>query len=733
MTYPSIRDWLFSVKTFGASMLALYLGLYFQLPRPYWAMATVYIVSNPFVGATRSKALYRALGTALGATAAILLVPPFVEAPFLFSVVVALWTGTLLYLAMSDRTARSYVFMLAGYTMPLIALPTVTDPTTVFDVAIARTEEILLGIVCASVVGGAVLPNRLAPTLIERADAWFRDAAFYGGETLSGHLAGKSLSACRQRLASTLGALEFLLSQLSYDHAHPRVMVRAQALHGRMQLFLPLMSALADPLIALMRELKQLPEELESLLADAAQWFDAPLPEPDDAVAGAHDPVADRLRARIVALQPSGDAMVSWDGALLSNALWRLRQVLDVWQDCRSLRALIANESGAWQPHYRHWRLGGTQRYFDRGMMLFSTLSAAGAIILACWLWIESGWHDGAGAVTLAAVACCFFAALDEPAPMVFRFFTATCASVVFAGLYLFVVLPHVHDFPMLIVMFAGPFILVGTLIPRPQFNLVTMLTAVNTATFISIQDAYSADFLVFLNSNIAGVAGLLYAFVWTRATRPFGAELAARRLLRSSWEDVAKSASRQPVIDQRNHASRMLDRVTQLLPRLAASDDHRHPSIESFRDLRVAMNALDLNRSLRRLDGDVPGAIDRVLAAVKAHYTACAEANERQPASPALLASIDEALDAVSIRHLIGSAQRPSAVQGEAGEIAAAPQADVAAEAAAGAPRADRPAAALQRGLRDALHALVGLRLSLNPALMQPLPPAPGTTSGHS
>ncbi len=29
MTFPSLRDWLFSGKTFAASMLALYLGLYF--------------------------------------------------------------------------------------------------------------------------------------------------------------------------------------------------------------------------------------------------------------------------------------------------------------------------------------------------------------------------------------------------------------------------------------------------------------------------------------------------------------------------------------------------------------------------------------------------------------------------------------------------------------------------------------------------------------------------------
>ncbi|HKT95896.1 MAG TPA: FUSC family protein [Paraburkholderia sp.] len=718
MTYPSIRDWLFSVKTFAASMLALYIALVFQLPRPYWAMASVYIVSNPFVGATRSKALYRALGTALGAAAAITLVPPFVETPLLFSVIVALWTGTMLYLAISDRTARSYVFMLAGYTMPLIALPTVTDPSTIFDVAIARTQEITLGIICASVVGSNILPSRLAPTLIERADAWFRDAAFYGRETLSGQIAGKALSACRQRLAATVNQLEFLLSQLSYDHTHPEILARAQHLRGRMQLFLPMISALADPLIALRRDLHTWPEGLDALLADTAKWFDAPLPTRaaeihDDA----GDPVAERLRARVAALQPPHDALTSWEGALLSNALWRLGQVIDVWQDCRTLRALIAHEAGTWRPRYRHWRLGGTERFYDRGLMLFSCLVPMSAILVACWLWVSSGWHDGAGAVTLAAVACCFFAALDEPAPMVFRFFLATAASVVFAGLYLFVVLPKVHDFAMLVLLFAGPFILIGTLIPRPAFNMVTMLVAVNTATFISIQSAYEADFFVFLNSNIAGVAGLLFAYVWTRVTRPFGAELAARRLLRSSWTDVALCAGAEPIDDQRNLASRMVDRLMQLIPRLAASDEHRHPSIESFRDLRIALNALDLRRSRHKLGGDVPAVIDRVLAGVSDHFARCAQASERQSAPPALLATIDDALHRVATR---GLAQ-------EAAGAADAGTAGATGESAQTPPQARFS----QRWLRDTLHALVGLRVSLYPTLVGQRPG--GSPSGDN
>jgi uncharacterized membrane protein YccC len=242
----------------------------------------------------------------------------------------------------------------------------------------------------------------------------------------------------------------------------------------------------------------------------------------------------------------------------------------------------------------------------------------------------------------------------------------------------------------MLVVMFSVPFLIVGTLIPRPQFNLATMLVAVNTASFISIQSAYEANFLTFLNSNLAGPAGLLFAFIWTRMTRPFGAELAAARLMRSSWQDVVLSTATPPDGDQRNLAARMLDRLMQLIPRLAATDDHRHPSIESFRDLRVAFNALDLTRARRRTGDDVSASIDTVLDGVRDHYNRCVARRERQPVPASLQTAIDAALARVSTAN-------------GGGEPLAEGQP---------APDASPPA----RPLRDALHALVGIRLSLFP-----------------
>ena len=327
-------------------------------------------------------------------------------------------------------------------------------------------------------------------------------------------------------------------------------------------------------------------------------------------------------------------------------------------------------------------------------MMLFSTGVAVSAIIVACGLWIESGWNDGAGAVTLAAVACCFFAALDEPAPQVFTFFLATCLSVVLAGLYVFAVLPKVHDFPMLVLIFAVPFLIIGTLIPRPRFTLVTMLTAVNTATFISIQSAYEANFFVFINSNLAGVAGLLFAFIWTRMTRPFGAELAAARLTRSAWADIVVSASPTVVIeDQRDLYARMLDRLMQLLPRHAATDSHRHPSIESFRDFRVALNALDLRRTRRKLPAELQTSIDSSARCVAPllralHRAARASAGACRAHSRH---RCDERAGHVTRDHAVAGAHRVAA----------------------------------EHWLRETLHALVGMRLSLHPPATQTQPDA--------
>ncbi|MGE8100593.1 FUSC family protein [Pseudomonas fluorescens] len=644
---PPARDWFYGVRTFAASMIALYIAMLMQMPRPYWAMATVYIVSSPFVGPTSSKALYRAIGTLTGAAAALLFVPMFVQSPYVLVLVIALWTGTLLFLSMHLRTANNYALMLAGYTLPLIALPVVDNPLAIWDVAEARTEEIFLGIVCAAVVGSMFWPRRLAPVFDDAVSKWFSEAVTYSQRFLTRNVQPEEVSTLRASMVATFNSLELMIGQLPHEGARPQTVRNIKELRGRMIHLLPVVDALDDALYALQRRTPELVDKFAPLLAATVEWLDRTDASVEHWQA---------LRAQLEALQPSAEALDDRKQLLFSNALYRLGEWIDLWQDLRSLQEAIRCDSqDNWRAVYRHWRLGRLTPFLDRGLMLYSAASTVLAIIVASVLWILLGWTDGGSAVILAAVACSFFAAMDDPAPQIYRFFFWTAMSVLFASLYLFLILPNLHDFPMLVLAFAVPFICVGTLTVQPRFYLGMLLTIVNTSSFISIQGAYDADFLSFANSNLAGPMGLLFAFIWTLVARPFGSELAAKRLTRFSWRDIVGMTEPANLAEHRHLGVQMLDRLMQHLPRLAMTGQDTGVAL---REVRVALNLLDLLAYAPRVQGGPNVLLRQVVAEVGEYFKACLKAGERLPAPAPLLMTLDRTRRALNGQGLEGDGE---------------------------------------------------------------------------
>ncbi|WP_236185642.1 FUSC family protein [Pseudomonas juntendi] len=641
---PPARDWFYGVRTFAASMIALYIALLMQLPRPYWAMATVYIVSSPFVGPTSSKALYRAVGTLLGAGGAVLLVPPLVQSPLLLSIAIALWTGTLLFLSLNLRTANNYMLMLAGYTLPMIALAVVDNPLAVFDVASSRAQEICLGIVCAAVVGAIFWPRRLAPVVVGATGNWFTEALNYSDTYLARAGSTDKVGGMRGAMVTTFNSLELMIGQLGHEGAGPHTLKNARELRGRMIHLLPVIDALDDALVALEGRAPAQFAQLQPVLASAREWLQG-------TAASASVGRWAALHEQIERLQPAAAMLDQRAELLLSNALYRLTEWADLWQDCCTLQhALRTDDATPWRAVYRHWRLGRLTPFFDRGLMLYSVATTVLAIIVACGLWIGLGWNDGASAVILAAVSCSFFAAMDDPAPQIYRFFFWTLLSVIFSSLYLFLVLPNLHDFPMLVLAFAVPFICVGTLTVQPRFYLGTLLTIVNTSTFISIQGAYDADFFTFLNSNLAGPVGLLFAFIWTLVMRPFGVELAAKRMTRFAWRDIVEMTEPATLAEHRKLGVQMLDRLMQHLPRLSQTGQD---SGVALRDLRVGLNLLDLLAYLPRAGQQARERLNTVVAEVGTHYAACLHAGQRLHAPAALLRNMERARLALNLDEL--------------------------------------------------------------------------------
>ncbi len=604
VSWPSARDWIFSFKAFIAAMLALWIAMYLGLPRPYWAMGSVYIVAHPLTGATRSKALYRVLGTLIGAAAGVALVPPLVNSPPLLMGAVAVWVACLLYVALLHRTPRSYVFMLAAYTLPLVALPSVDNPVGIFDLAVARSEEICLGILCAAVVGAVVMPASVANVLRDKSRQWMADATLWAADMLSATPGTKvSRHHSRHRLAADILALDQLISQLSYDSESAARVRAARELRGRMTMLLPVLSSLAT-IVESMQAAGGVPAPLAAQMQAVRDWIQG----------GAASDARPVLTSTPV--------QEGWDAALVTAAEDRLQQMLALWHDCVTLCRRLGDKhiEGQWVPEFLRWEVGRA-RHYDHGMLLFSTVTVAMAIFAMGMVWIHTGWADGAGAVALGAISCCFFAALDEPAPMIQSFFNWNVVCLLISLVMLFAVLPIAHDFEMLVLMFAVPYLIIGLLVAQPRLAMIGMPLAVVTANDIGIQGAYSANFQSFFNSNLAGIAGIAFALVWTLVVRPFGTRAATRRLVRAGWSDIAENAlGRHPDSHTRLRA-RMLDRLAQLVPRLAASESE--VSSDGFSEVRVELTALALQREMEGMPADEQHAVRRVLRSISTYYKA--------------------------------------------------------------------------------------------------------------
>jgi uncharacterized membrane protein YccC len=639
--WPGINEWLYAVKTFTAAMLALYIAMSIGLDRPYWAMTTVYIISHPLTGSLRSKALFRLIGTVIGAASMVVLVPNLVDAPELLSVALALWTGLCLYLSLLDRTPRSYLFILAGYTAALIGFPAVTTPDAVWDIAVARVEEIGLGIICTTVIGTVVFPRALGPLLSTRILAWIGNAAIWTEEVLSGTDDAAS-SAGHLRLAADAVELRMLGTQLAYDTSQYQTATRwVREVQRRMVLLLPLLSSIGDRLAAL-RAADGVTPGLERLLADLRVWIRAGEPPPRSE--------ADRMLAFIARSEAETDPRAGWNEVMRGSLLLRLGHLVDVRQDMRDLRRHIEGGGGALATPLAVHTQEPELLHKDRGLALLSGFAAALTILVLCGFLIGTGWQAGAAAVGLAATACCLFATLDDPTPALKSFLTSAALAVMFVGIGLFGILPRVHEFETLALVLAAFFVPVGLLATIPATQSLGTALGFITATLLSLQSAYAADFVSYADGSIAALLGLAVAAVMTGLVRSVGAEWSARRLLRAGWRDLAAIPHRQTLQERNVLAGLLLDRLGLLVPRLAAvGTGNDLAAVDALKDLRIGINMAGLQRDRDAMPPLVHAAIDDVLLGTAAHFAAQAAAGRVQPPKPVLLDAIDRALDAAT------------------------------------------------------------------------------------
>jgi len=545
------RAWIFVAKTIIAALLALWIAFRIGLGSPRTAMLTVFIVAQPQTGLVLAKGFYRAAGTLVGSAMTLLLLALFAQQRELFLGALALWIGLCTAGATQARNFRSYGFVLAGYTACLIGLPATQHPEFSIAIAVTRVSEVLLGIFCAGVVSDLILPQTLGSGLITTVRGNYRQFAGFVVDALRGRLDHAAIEKAHDRFLAQVIAFEAQRDAAYFESPEARLrssrfrllnadfMTATTGIHllhqtierlrrrqrgatlARLQ---PLHEALAATLLPADGQLPTMGVEARPLLARLAAFRDR-LPS-----------LIDEARSGLADAEPI-------DRLDLDCAADLLQRFTDELHDyTESYISLIAPGDPLPRPAPVYVAHGDPITAALGGLRAVAVLFAVSAF------WIGSAWPSGIGAVSIACIVCCLFAALPAPVVAARGLAIGFAAGLVASFICGLLVLPQLDGFVLLA---AGltPFIMVGAkLLAEPGTAGIGAGYSLMFGSTIGLENVNRYDPALLLNEGFAALLGamiatLAFALIVPAGTRRLRLHLSRslrRQVLLACFEPVA-------------------------------------------------------------------------------------------------------------------------------------------------------------------------------------------------
>ncbi|MBS0232289.1 MAG: FUSC family protein [Proteobacteria bacterium] len=599
---------IFSLSSYLACVLTLGIAFAAELPRPWWAILTVYVTAQPMSGALRPKVSYRLIGIFLGAIMAIVLVPNLQNSPELLVLSLASWTGICIYLAVSDRTPRAFLFQMAGFSAAVISFPYLDDPGNIFATTISRVEEMVVAILAVTLVHSVTRPWNVRQIIQERARNFLRDAMDWAEGALDEK--HKNLSnAQRQRIAADVIELGIVAIHLPYDMAGlTKTRGLVYALQRQLASLIPLASAVAHRLDMLgSKELAD--TDLAALIGDTRAW----LQEQDGALI---DESAANLieRAQYLARKYSMNSASS--DLIAASLAERLAEFIETVRDAE---ALVMAIDGVPSPTAMEGIIDKPPPLVEnRVLAVLAGAAMAAAIGLYCLIWILLAWPAGSATAAFAALVTCSFATQEDPAPAIGRYLFATLATFPIAAIYMFVILPCVDGYAMLSLALAPALIGIGYIQADPPRSAIALPMFSCLIVGLGFVDSYQPDFASFVNTGIAQVMGIVVTIAVARLFRSVGAEWMARSMIRRQWRELEVLARAQCEPDFRSWTARALDHTGQIAARIATTGegDEFHAA-DGLRDIRIGRNILHLRRAAIFGQGETKQRINALLAEI--------------------------------------------------------------------------------------------------------------------
>jgi uncharacterized membrane protein YccC len=521
---------LYGVRLWAAVCLALFLAFWLELDNPSWAGTSAAIVCQPVLGASLRKGWFRLNGTVIGAIAAVVLSACFPQHRAGFLLGLALWGAACALVATLLRNFASYAAALAGFTAAIIVgdeLGAVGGPNgDAFQLALARTTEISLGIVCAGVVlattdlGGA--RQRLA-TLLAGLSAEIAAGLLRTAQLREGSRAAERTQ--RRQLALRLAGLGTVIDQAAGEISNLPLRPRA-------------IQAAADSLLDAIAAWRSVATHLEFSPATAAQVEHRPVDLITPVAVGdptrwRSDPMALRtalhsVARRLVSL-PTGSPSLRLIYDSTAEGFLALRRAA-------TGVLLIDHPWLVRRPRHAPLRVPDLLPALINATRAFLTIGAASLV----WIW--TAWPSGATFLTFAVIAITMFAPQEDAAYAMARTFTAgTVFTAAIAAVIEFALLPQVTSFGGFCLALGLVLVPAGALAAQPWQQGMFFAMQANFIPLLSPSNPNIYDPPRYYNSAIGIVGGIVFAMVAMRLLPPMPPAWRARRLLALTLRDLRR------------------------------------------------------------------------------------------------------------------------------------------------------------------------------------------------
>jgi uncharacterized membrane protein YccC len=548
---------IFAAKTTAAGLFALLVAFTFNLDQPYWALLTVFIVSQPQQsGLVLAKSFYRIIGTVIGAAVALLLVGLCAQERVLFLGGLALWIGLCTFGSQYARNWAAYSFVLSGYTVAIVGIPGALDAGNAFIIAVGRVTEISLGIIVAATVSYVVFPSSLAGSLrqaVAGARAGLADyavALFGAGDTapLRAKLLGQAIEIENLRASAVFEDRDIR------DRSNSLRLLDAALINAVdiAQLLRPALDALGPTAGS---TLTGVVETIAEATAAIKAWRSGAI--------GAAELGRRFVRARArlplvreLCRDPSAPDEVVIRRAAAVARLREFFTALTAYAD--AFEVFVSGQRPTMRPI-------GFARSNDPVGALWTGLRAALAVFLVSGFWILTNWPQGSTAAVLGAVATARLATMAPAVPIAIGATVIFALSAIPAFIIVEVLLPLANGFAMFALAVAPMLFLCALLMAHKKTLLIGYLSALLFASTGQFLDRMVYDPVGFINTSIAAVIAAATAMVLWAVVTPATPEAARRSFGRAARKAFERIARRRPHYGLTEFETAMTEALDQL------------------------------------------------------------------------------------------------------------------------------------------------------------------------